>query len=192
MKRLLPEDHPSLHRHPPGFALVDLIIVVILLGIVATAGIPMLSTGLDASRLSGAAEETVTALEYARSMAISSGTQTRVTVDAAADTILVEQFSVTADLLGVEAQLSEADVETGAYTTMELPMSRGFDYQISFADNRRFTGVDITSAVLGAGNLVVFGALGTPSDGGSVTVDLNGSQMVVSVDDITGKVTVSE
>ena len=174
-----------------GFTLVDLLAVVLILGIIGTIGLPSINAALEDYRLSGAIEEIVTALEYARAVAINSGSETRVTIDNTADTVLVEKFVITANLLGIETTLPEADVEGGSYTVMELPMNRGTDYYISFSDDERFDGVDITSSSFGAGNLVIFSALGTPSDGGTVTLTSTNRQAVITVDTLTGRVTVN-
>jgi Tfp pilus assembly protein FimT len=172
-----------------GFTLFDVLAVVLILGIVALLGLPSINAALEDHRLSGAVDEIVTALEYARARAINTGSETRVTIDDTADTILVEQFIITGNLLGSDTTLPEADVEGGSYTVMELPMNRGTDYSISFSDDERFDGVDITSTSFGAGNFVIFGALGTPTDGGTVTLSSNNRQAVISVDSLTGRVT---
>jgi len=170
---------------------MDLIIVMLLLSIIAMIGLPSFNSALADYTLSGAAEEVFTALEYAKLAATNSGVQTKVTIDDTSDTILVEKFTPTADFMGSETELAAADVENGAFLTMEKPMNRGIDYHIQFADEGRFSGVDISSSVFGSGNFVIFNAFGTPSDGGTVLLGLGDRQAVVSVDDITGKVTVS-
>jgi Tfp pilus assembly protein FimT len=173
-----------------GFTLVNLVMVSLVLGIIATAGLPSLNAALEDYRLGAAAEEIATALGYARYVAVNSGTQTKVTVDATADSILVEQYKATADILGTDTELPEADVETGAFANMERPMNRGADYSITLRDEERFNGVDITSSVFGAGNFVIFEPTGIPSEGGAVTLSIKSRQIVVSVDNVTGKVSV--
>lgn len=172
--------------------MVELLIVVVLLGIIASFVLPTLQSGMAASKLSRAAGEVVAALEYARLNAMSTGTQTKVTIDDTADSILVEKFKVNGDLFGGGDEMSEGDIENGTFQTMEKPMDRGKDYNISFPGEDRFTGVDITSSVFGAGNFVTFQALGSPSTGGAVTLSLSSSQITVTVDDLTGKVTTNE
>ncbi len=177
-------------KHESGFTLVNLVMVTLVLGIIATASLPSFNAALEDYRLGGAAEEVTTALEYARSVAVSSGTQTKVTVDATADTILVEQYKTTANLLGTETELPEADVETGTFATIERPMNRGTDYSINLRDEERFNGVDISGSVFGGGNFVIFDPTGAPSDGGTVTLVIKSRQITVSVDNLTGKVSV--
>ena len=70
-------------KHETGFTLLNLAMVTLVLGIIATVGLPSFNAALEDYRLGGAAEEVATALRYAGSVAVGSGTQTRVTVDAA-------------------------------------------------------------------------------------------------------------
>ncbi|MBT8364232.1 MAG: GspH/FimT family protein, partial [Deltaproteobacteria bacterium] len=113
-------------------------------------------------------------------------------VDAAADTILVEQFTNTGDLLGGAATLPETDLENGNYETIYHPLKPGDDYRINLASQPLFGGVDITLVDFGGNNYVTFNALGVPSQGGTVTLGFGSRQMVVTLDALTGKVTVSE
>ena len=166
--------------------------VVFLVGIMATLALPILHGAVDGSQLSGAASEVVTALEFAQMTAMTTGTDTRVTIDAAAETILVERFTPDEDLLGSETELDEEDVEDASFTTMGHPLNRGTDYNISLADQSLYgSAVDIGSAAFGLDNFVIFDSLGTPSAGGTGSLSLGGSGLVVTVDSLTGKVTLS-
>ena len=57
---------------------------------------------------------------------------------------------------------------------MAHPVKRGEAYRIVFGDEDRLTGVAITGAVFGPGGSVTFDAVGSPSDGGTVTLSLGG------------------
>jgi len=177
-------------QSPAGFTLAEILIVLVFMSIVVMLGWPSLNAALGDFRLSGGAQETVNALEFAQ-LTATSGRKTRVTIDAVADTILVEQFNPVIDLLGGESELGEADVEGGAFAPMGNPMNKGTDYNISLPSEDRFDGVDITAVDFSHGNLVAFDALGCPSSGGTVTLALGSRQMVVTLDSLTGKVTVS-
>ncbi len=61
-----------------------------------------------------------------------------------------------------------------------------------FPDVDRFKGVDITISDFDNINPVFFDAQGAPSKGGSATLALGSSQIVVTMDALTGKVSVSE
>jgi len=172
-----------------GFTLVEVLIIVFTLGIVATLALPALQSGIEESKLSGASDEITVALEYSQIVAMTSGEQTRVTIDAASDTILVERFEISGDITG--AVIPEDDIEIGAFATMPHPASRGKNYYIVFADEARFNGVDIVSATFGAGQTVTFGAMGIQSTGGTDILSLGSRQVSLTIDSLTGKVTSS-
>ena len=174
-----------------GFTLVEALIIVFLLGIVTVMAIPTLQSGLAESKLAGASGEITVALEYAQLVAMTSGNQTRVTIDAANDTILVERYEISGDIMGAETELPQNDIDTGAFATVAHPASRGKDYDIAFADESRFDGVDIVSATFGGGQTVTFDAMGVPSNGGTVTLSLGSNQVILTVDALSGKVTSS-
>ena len=174
-----------------GFTLVEALVIIFILGIVTALAIPTLQSGLAESKLAGASGEITVALEYAQLVAMTSGSQTRVTIDAANDTILVERFTISGDITGGAAEIAENDIESGAFATVAHPASRGKDYNIIFADEDRFDGVDIASATFGGGQTVTFDAMGVPSNGGTVTLSLGSNQVSVTVDALSGKVTSS-
>jgi type II secretory pathway pseudopilin PulG len=178
-----------------GFTLVEALIIIFILGIVATLAVPTLQSGLAESRLAGASGEITVALEYAQLVAMTSGAQTRVTIYAASDTIRVERFEISFDIMGadIEIPVPEDDIEGGDWAIVDHPASRGKDYEIAFADEDRFDGVDIASANFGVvppTETVTFDAMGVPSDEGTVTLTLGGNQVIVTVDAL-GKVTSS-
>ena len=178
---------------PAGFTFLEVIIILLILGIVAVLGLPMLSATLENSRLSGAANEILIALESAQFTASSSGRQTRVTIKAGNDSIVVEQFKISADLFNGGDELDENDVESGIFVPMVNLLNRGAYYSVSLRDEDRFRGVDITASDFdGIGNSVTFDVLGAPSKGGSVTLTLGDRQIVVALDSFTGKVTLSD
>jgi prepilin-type N-terminal cleavage/methylation domain-containing protein len=179
-------------RERDGFSLVELAIVMVVLSIVAVAAFPTVNGALSEARLSAAAGEVVTALEYARLSAMTSGRTTRVEIHAATDIIRVRQYEVSADLFGGGDQLAEGVVESGIYRLLQYPMKRGSDYEIFLNSEDRFGGVDITASDFNVGAGVDFDALGSPSKGGTATLVLGSGQMVVTLDALTGKVTVSD
>jgi prepilin-type N-terminal cleavage/methylation domain-containing protein len=190
--------HPSLGAKPrsprgsPGFSLVELAIVMVIISIVAVAGVPMVGPLVSQAKLAGAAEEVVTALEYAQLIAMTTGMKTRVAVSYTYNTIYVRRYHPSADLFGGGDQLSETDVETETYTYMQYPLKRGSDYVIDLSVDERFQGVKITASDLNILAAVYFDALGSPSKGGSATLALGKRQKVVTLDALTGKVTVSD
>jgi prepilin-type N-terminal cleavage/methylation domain-containing protein len=179
-------------RAPKGMTLIELAIVLVIVSIVAVAGVPMVGPLVSQAKLAGAAEEVVTALEYAQLIAMTSGRKTRVVIGASADKIGVRQYEVSGDLFGSGDHLSEGAVEGGSYEFMQYPMKRGSNYEIFLNSEDRFAGVDITQSDFDNATPVYFDAVGSPSHGGTVTLALGNSQKVVSLDAFTGKVTVSD
>jgi prepilin-type N-terminal cleavage/methylation domain-containing protein len=179
-------------RHRHGFSLVEVAIVLVIISIVAVAGVPLVGPLVSQAKLAGAVDEVVTALEYAQLMAITSGRTTLVVIGAPQDRIAVRQYEVSADLFGGGDQLAEGSVESGTYDFMQYPLKRGSDYEILFNNEDRFAGVDITASDFNQGSAVHFDALGSPSHGGTVTLALGNRQMVVTLNGFTGKVTVSD
>ena len=161
------------------------------MGIISMLSWPSLIAALEDSRLNGAATEVVSALEYAHSKAVNSGRTIRVTFDVATDTFVVEQFTYNGDLLSGADTLTEADVETGNFTTMYHPLRPGDDYQIDLEHQPLFGGVDISAVDFGGNNDVTFDALGVPSNGGTVTLGFGNRRLVVAMDTLTGKVSVN-
>ncbi len=189
------ENRPAARQMNPwrtsGFTYFELVIVMLLLGIFAMQGLPALNTAMGDARLSGAAQEVVNALEFAQLSAIS-GHKTQVVTEASQDRITVKQYQASADLFGGGDELIDSDVEDGTYDFMGNPMNKGTDYEIYFPNESRFQGVDITASDFNVGNPVFFDMLGAPSKGGTVTLAMGGRQMVVTLDALTGKVTVSK
>jgi hypothetical protein len=134
----------------------------------------------------------VNALEFAQLTAMTSGRKTRVVIGAPQDRIAVRQFNIIADLFNGGDELVAALVETGTFNLMGNPMNKGTDYEFDFPDDSRFRGVDIAASDFNVGDPVIFDTLGAPSKGGTVTLVLGDRQMVVTLDALTGKVTVSQ
>ena len=174
-----------------GFTLMEVLIVVFMLSIFLMIGWPAVNSGMAGFRLSAAAEEVVTALEYAQ-LTATSGADTQVTIDSGTDRIEVKQFKAGVDLFDGSAQYSAAALEGGGFVYSGNPMNKGTDYFVELANDSRFGGVNITASDFGSGGEVTFDALGTPSKGGTVTLVLGDRQMVATLDAATGRVTVSE
>jgi hypothetical protein len=152
---------------------------------------PTVIISLEESRLSGAASDVVTALEFAQLNALKSGRQTRVKIDAGIDRITVSEFEPHNGIWEENPQINENIVESGSFETMEHPLNPGSDYTISLGDQAMFGGVDIIAETFGGGDTVTYDALGTPSEGGTVTLGYGNGRSVVTLDGLSGKVTVS-
>ncbi len=179
----------------PGFTLLELVIVILVLGIVAALGMPALLSSLDDAHLDAAASEVSTALRYAQLVAAGTGRATRVTVDAVSDTLAVEQMTpanLSVIMNPANTEIDAADIETGdVLAPAEHPTVRMSPYQVSFSDDR-FGGVDVVSAAFGGGPTIDFSGSGAPSAAGTVVLALGGRQVSIAIDDLAGHVTVTE
>ena len=175
-----------------GFTLIEILIVVMVMGIIATISLPSINSTLAGARLRGAAYEVVTALEYAQLTAMTAGREIQVCIGNSNERIRVKQYVSNADFFTGGDELAENDVENGTYQVMPHPLKKGLDYNFDFPDIDRFKDVDITISDFNCGANLTFDAQGAPSFGGSATLALGSEQIVVTLDALTGKVTVSE
>ena len=173
-----------------GFSLVELLIVVVLLGILAGIAQPAITSSLTRSRLDSAAVEVTSALHFARRTAMNSGQACRVTFDAAAETLQVEQFahqqmSSLADTNQDELLESVVDdPSVWVYVDSDTPYRPGSAYTVDFDSE----GIDIVSATFGADSSVIWSTAGQADDGGTVVLETGGKQVSVNVSAVGGRV----
>lgn len=151
-----------------GFTLIEILILAVLLGIVALTAVPMLSSA-GTIQLRAAANMIAADLEYAKSMAISRG----------------QNYSVRFD------QNSESyQIEDQSNNVIPHPVKKGFNYIVDFQNDGRLNRVDITGVNFGATNDVAFDSLGSPDSGGTVTLQASGATVTVTVEPITGYISI--
>jgi type II secretion system protein H len=171
-----------------GFSLLELLLVLMVLGIVAVATVPGLSSG-DHKKLELAASEIAGAMRYARSEALRAG----------------EPRGFQLQLTAPRIRVVSADTSTNPWTPrydVEHPGVHNY-YDVDLA-NRSYAGIDdITRNAVFHGNcnnpdLVYFDAGGMASCGDSggalvdqydVTLSFGSRSRVLSLHGITGRVT---
>ena len=151
-----------------GFTVIEILIVVVILGIAALTALPMLSSAASV-QLRSAANMIAADLEYARSLSVSRGRNFTVVFDTAAESYEIQN-------------------EFGA--TIAHPVKKGFDYVIDL-QGEGLERVDITNVDFAASSDVMFDYLGSPDDGGTVTVQGGNTTAIISVEPITGYITVT-
>ena len=151
-----------------GFTIIEILIVVVILAIAAMTAMPMLSSA-GSVQVRSVANMIAADLEYAKSLAITKG----------------QLFSVDFDTSGDSYEIKD---QSG--TTISHPVKKGFDYVIDLQDEG-FESVDITGANFSGVSEVEFDYLGSPDNGGSVTVQGGGTTLTISVEAVTGYVTVT-
>ena len=175
-------------RRMDGFTLFELLIVLLILSIFTMLGWPALNAFMGDYRLGAAAEEIVNALEFAQLTAVA-GQQTQVTINAATKKIDVKQFKPDANLLSGAGSYTAAEVEGGDFAYLGNPMNKGTDYTVTFPNDSRFSGVDIFASAFDSP--VTFDSTGTPSMGGTVTLTFGDRLKTVTLNALTGRVSVS-
>lgn len=154
-------------RMPGGFTVLELLIVVVILAIAAVTAIPMMSSA-GSIQIRSAANKLAADLEYAKSLAISRGQNYSVVFDTTAESYRIE------DTFGV---------------AVDHPVKKGFKYIVNLA-NEGLDRVDLYSADFNGNPNVIFDCLGSPDNGGTVTLQAGGMTMTVSVEPVTGYISI--
>jgi len=169
-----------------GFTLIELLIVIVILSIAAAIVVPMASSAAS-MQLRSAANMVAADLEYAKSLALGTGQRHSVVFDAANERYWIvggTQYAVT-DAIG-------------------HPVKKGFPYVVDFANDPRLGQVEVVDTDFnGSGNSIVsFDSLGSPYQGGTTPAPLNsegvitlqagGISRTVSVEPVTGFVSISD
>ena len=151
-----------------GFTIIEILIVVVILAIAAMTAIPMLSSA-GSVQVKSVANMIAADLEYAKSLAITKGQS------------FSAVFNTSADSYSIKDQSG---------TTIQHPVKKGFDYVIDF-HAEGLDKADITGANFGGSPQVEFNYLGSPDNGGIVTVQGGGATLRINVEAVTGYITVT-
>jgi len=151
-----------------GFTIIEIIIVVVILAIAALAAVPMMSSAASL-QIRSATNMIAADLEYAKSMAISRG----------------QNFSVEFD-----KNTERYWIKDQAGNVIPHPVKKGFNYEIDFRNDGRLSKVDITNATFDSAQTVTFDCLGSPLDGGTVTLQADGNTKTITVEPITGFISI--
>ena len=109
-------------------------------------------------------------LEYAKSMAISRG----------------QNYSVVFDKSANSYQIEDHDGNV-----IQHPVKKGFPYVMDFSKDKRLGKVDITDVDFNGASSVEFNCLGSPIDGGTITLNVEGAAAKVTVEPVTGYISIS-
>jgi len=164
-----------------GFTLVEVLIVIVILAIAAAVVVPMASSA-GGTQIRAATNMLAADLEYAKSMAISTGRMHWVVFDKTAETYQIE------DVNGV----------------IPHPIKKGTaTYIVNFQSDGRLDRVDIVDASFDLTNGVGFDYLGSPYcgspssapdplDSGFVKLQAGGVTKKVNVEPVTGFISISD
>ncbi|MDD5010866.1 MAG: prepilin-type N-terminal cleavage/methylation domain-containing protein [Phycisphaerae bacterium] len=158
-----------------GFTLLEVVIVLMVIGIIAAMAVPMYVSAASV-QLRAAADVIASDLEYAKSMAISTGKSHSVVFDTAAESYSIEN----------------SDGQVIAH-----PVHIGADYVVNFANDSRLNRVDIVNTNFGATETVSFDNIGAPFDGsgaalsnGFIQLRAGKYTMRVKIESVTGYVSI--
>lgn len=160
---------PKLPGLRKGFTLIEIIIVVVILAIAAMTAIPMLSSG-GSVQVRSAANMIAADLEYAKSMSISRGQNYSVVFDKSAESYSIKDQSD---------------------AVIPHPVKKGFPYTINFKNDGRLSKVDITNVDFNSTDRVKFDCLGSPDNGGTISLSAGGPTATITVEPVTGFITIS-
>jgi Tfp pilus assembly protein FimT len=166
----------SPRKHAPAYTLVELMVVVLVLIIIAGVVVPTLVSGQD-SQATAAARIVASDLETARSLAVT--------------TLVPHSLVFNADLTAYKIVADYAGEEYGAAVPIDHPVKAGSEYAVTLASQTGMGSVQVAGADFGGATYVTFDAQGEPSAAGSITLAAGPFQVQVSVESLTGNITVA-
>jgi Tfp pilus assembly protein FimT len=170
-----------------GLSYIELVIIVIILGVVAAAAIPNLSS-TDPKKLDDAANEVAAAIRFARSEAIRSKVSRGINTDATNDRIRVYSLPVATPTFDIyhpiDKKLYDIQLKTDAFVGRVDLVSASFAFAgaASSSTNLDFSAEGIPK-VTSAGTDYMLTS-------GTITLSYRGLQRVISIAPMTGRVTV--
>jgi len=152
--------------------------VVLLVGILAVAGLPTLARSLDERQVAWMARQLMSDLSYLQALAVKDGNQYALAFDTAADSYRAVQVT---SIVGI--------ILTG--DTLEHPIGRK-DWVISFAEGSEFSSLRLGQVDFVGKEWVAFDASGAPDTAGEIRLVCGEFERRINVAAGTGRVTVTE
>lgn len=149
-----------------GFTMIELMVVMVIIAVIAAMVVP-LAFGTTGTAAMATARRVAADLEYAQNLAITTQANITVTFDTNANSYRVSNS------LGV----------------VEHPITHQA-FTITLGNDAGSSGVALTSA-FGTGHQVVFGPLGDPTPSGTIGLGGGGSNYVLTVAAVTGRVSIA-
>jgi len=160
----------------PAYTLAEMIVVVLVVAIAAAIVVGSIGTTKDAQAIS-AARVLASDVELARNLAVT--TQAPHTMLFSSDR---QSYKVVANYTGGGYALA---------TAVEHPVRANERFEVRLASLNGMGSVVVETVSFGGQAYVTFDAEGEPSNGGSVTLQSGESGMVISVEALTGAVSVA-
>ena len=160
-----------------GFTLLELMVVLVIIAIGAVMAIPMMSSA-GSVQIRAAANMIAADLEYAKGQAIGKQKMFKVVFDSSS-----ESYSI----------------KDNTNTVIDHPVKKGFSYNVDLQSDSRLSRVDIYSADFNSDSTIQFDYLGSPLDAGGgpvnnavITLKADGMTVTITVEAVTGYITISE
>lgn len=160
-----------------AFSLTEVIVVILVLAIAAAIVVPQMTSASE-SQVTGAARVLASDLETVRSLAVT--TQQSHSLVFSADRT---SYKVVRNYAG------------GAYASVPAiahPVRSGQVYEVNLARQNGMDRVTVTSATFAGVGYVTFDSRGEPSNAGTITLRAGTFEMTVSVEGLTGNVSVAQ
>jgi Tfp pilus assembly protein FimT len=170
-----------------GLSYIEIVLVVIILGVVATSAMPMLSSN-DLAKLDNAANEVASAIRFAQTEAIRTKSSYGINTDTTNERLRVYRLSGTTPTYNIyhpiDKKLYDIQMKTDSYVAGVNLVSASFV----------FSGASTSTAYLD------FSAEGNPKvtsagvdyllTSGAITLSFSNQQRVISIAPMTGRVTI--
>jgi len=172
----IPDAGSGIRVQGRGFTVIEILIVVVIIGIAAMIAVPMMSSA-GSIQIRAAANMIAADLEYAKSMAISRGQNYSVVFYKSTESYSIEKDG----------------------SVIKHPVKKPFDYVINFQSDSRLNRVDIVDADFDATSEIKFDYLGipysgdgTPLNNGIITLQAAGITKKITVEPVTGYITITD
>lgn len=156
--------------------MIEILLVVVIIAIAAMVAVPMMASA-DGMQIRSAANMIAADLEYAKSMAI--GKQ--------------RIYAVIFNKSTESYQIEDPD------GIIDHPVRKGFQYVVNFSSDSRMSRVDITDVDFDSTDEIKFDYLGSPYNGdgdplssGVISLQAGGTTITVSVEPVTGFISITE
>jgi len=157
-----------------GFTMIEIIIVVVIIAIAAMMAIPMM-TSAAGMQIRSAANMIAADLEYAKSMAISRGRSYAVVFHDSSESYQIEE-----------------ETAPDTWELISHPVKKGFPYVVYFHSDKRLDKVDIADVDFNSTDKVAFDCLGSPDNGGNITLQAGGMIVRITVEPVTGFISIED
>jgi hypothetical protein len=98
-----------------------------------------------------------------------------------------QNFSVVFDKAAESYRIENQDGDIISH-----PVKKGFDYVIDFRKDSRLNKVDIADVDFDSTGKVAFDCLGSPDNGGNITLQAGGTTMKITVEPVTGFISIED